>query len=387
MKLLYTSGEAMYLAENGKEIELPSYRVLKYQETIEQIQQNKAWKTSGRGAQFMGVAQPQHTQTARASICGLALYKDEFLYTLQLDASGGMFRRSFSEKAEMEGHICSGNDIRLGEIAVQGDDAAACVRYPNGRSHIALFKLPSSVYNEITDGDSSEITPSWSPDGRILYFSTAGIARNGGQIAAYSPRAAAAYNVNTERMEMILEDEKHDILAPKVDENGTLYFIRQPYHASQEDDHDSLGDVLKDVLLFPYRLIKGLFGFLNFFTTIYGGESLRTSGKRSDLKTKQKSEKDLFFEGNIIHAEKNLKENKKAGEQFAGIISRSRVLVRRSPDGTEEVLAKAVLDYALCKDGSVVYSNGAHILRRTASGSVENLVKTKLASKIQVVEE
>ncbi len=386
MKLLYTDANAIYLAENRKSIELPSYRVQQYQQTIDQIQQNKAWKTSGRGAQFMGVAESQVHRTADAAFCGLALYKDEFLYTLQLDASGGMFRRSFSEKAEMEGHIVSGNDIRLGELASHGDQVAACVRYPNGRSHIALFRLPSSAYTEITDGDSCETSPSWSADGRLVYFSTAGIARNEhGQLAAFAPRAAAAYNVNTERMEIILEDEKHDILSPKEDHAGNLYFIRQPYRMTDEEDNSILG-ILKDVLLFPYRLIKAIFGFLDVFSTIFGKEPLNTSGKRSDVKSKQKSEKELFFEGRKLEAEKNLKENKKSGDPYAGIMSRSRVLVRRKPDGTEEIIAKAVLDYALCADGSVVYSNGSHILHRTASGSTEDLGKAKMAVCLQVVE-
>ncbi len=382
MKLLYTDGKSLYLAENGKSIELPSYRVQQYQQTIDQIQQNKAWKTSGKGAHFMGVAESQEHRTADAAFCGLALYGEEFLYTLQLDASGGMFRRSFSEKAEMEGHIVSGNDIRIGEIACHGEDTAACIRYPDGRSHIALFRLPSSAYTEITDGDSCESAPHWSPDGREVYFSTAGIARNGGKIA-FSPRSAMSYNVNSQRMETLLEDEKHDILSPQMDEAGNFYFIRQPYRMTEEEDNSLLG-VLKDVVLFPYRLIKAIFGFLDVFSMIFGKESLKSGGNQGDVKSKQKSEKEMFFEGRKLEAEKNLKENKKSGDPYAGIMSRNRVLIRRKPDGTEDILAKAVLDYALCADGSVVYSNGSHILHRTASGT-EDLGKAKMAMCLQII--
>ncbi len=385
MKLLYTNGTTMYLTENGKEIELPSYRAIQYKQTIEQIQQNKAWKTTGRGAQFMGVAEVPSQHHTEAAVCGLAPYQDEFLYTLMLDASGGMYRRTFSEKPEIEGHICSGNDTRLGQIASRGDDVASCVRYPDGRSHIALFKLPSSAYSQVTDGDSCETHPSWSADGRLVYFSTAGIARNEGKIV-FSPRAAASYNVNTESMEMVIEDEAHDIFAPKEDAAGNLYFIRQPYRRSDEAEKVSLLGVCKDVLLFPYRIIKAIFGFLNVFSMFFGNEPLNTSVKQNDVRTKQKSEKELFFEGRMLDVEKNLKENQKSGDKFAGIMSRNRVLVRRAPDGTEEVLAKAVLDYALCADGSVVYSNGAHILHRSADGKVEDLVKTRMAREIVVVE-
>lgn len=384
MQLLYLTPEGIYLAKNGKSIHLPSYRAQHYQNTINEIQQGKAWKTTGRGAQFMGTAEDPTPHNASVTYGGLAAYEDGLLYTLQLDASGGLYKRSLSEKAEQEGHICSGNDIRLGDIAVHGSNTAACVRYPNGQSHLALFRLPSSVYTEITGGDSCELHPGWSPDGRLILFSTAGIARRGGEVAAYSPRSLASYNIHTECMDTILESESFDYLMPRMDEQDNLYCIRRPYKMAGEEDA-SLGSVLKDVLLFPYRLIKGLFGFLNVFTTLYGGEPLRNSGRRSDVKSKQKSEKDLFFEGNLIHAEKNRKENEKHGDPHAGILPRSSVLLRRTPDGTEEILARGVLDYTLCTDGSIVYSNGRYILQRHPDGSVTELMKEKLATRLNVL--
>ena len=88
----------------------------------------------------------------------------------------------------------------------------------------------------------------------------------------------------------------------------------------------------------------------------------------------------------MLDAEKNMKANKKSGDPYAGIMSANRVLVRRAPDGSEEVLAKGVLDYALCSDGGVVYSNGSHILYRKPDGNVESIVKTRMAARLQVVE-
>ena len=384
MKVLYTTGDAMYLAQGGKTFELPSYRAQQYLATVERIAEGKAWKTTGRGAQFMGVAQAQLPQEEiKPAFCGLALYRDEFLYTLRLDASGGMYRRNFSEKAEMEGHICSGNDIRLGAIASRGDDVAACVQYPNGQSHIGLYHLPSSVCTEVTVGDSVESAPSWSPDGRCVLFSSCGIGR-GDRGIAFSPNVLMEYNVHSERMDTILEDEKFDFLAPKRDAQDNLWYIRQPYHLGEEKA--GFGQIFLDILLFPVRLLKAIGGFLNVFSMMFGGESLRANSQQSrDVKSKQKSEKDLFFEGNLIHAEQNERENQRSGDAYPGLLPRNRVLIRRAPDGTEEVIAKAVLDYGLCSDG-VVYSNGAHILHRKADGTVEDVAKARLASKLQCVE-
>ena len=381
MKVLFTDGKALYLAEDGTADELPCYRLARYQETVREIRENKAWKSTGQGARFMGVAQEDDNTQVFAHFGGLALYQDEFLYTLTLDASGGLYRRSFSRKSEMEGHICSGNDVRLGEIACHDDNCAACLLHPNGAAHIGLYKLPGSSCEEITDGDSVESAPAWSPDGATLYFSTCGIARDpAGRPAAYSPRVIASYIPDTGRLRVVKEDEGYDYLCPKEDADGCLWYIRQPYRQGEENT----GHPLLDTLLFPVRMIKAFGGFLNVFSMRYGGESLRSDGGFSSARSKQKSEKELFFEGNLIHAEKNLRENRKSGDTYPGIIPRSRVLIRCSPDGKEEILEKSVLDFALCPDGSYVFSNGAHILHRTGDGQLENLAKARLACRLQV---
>ena len=382
MKILYTTGKALWLAENGRAVELPSYRALQYRETIQQIHESKVWKTTGRGAQFMGVAdETPSMEDTDAYFGGVALYRDMFLYTLQLDASSGMYQRNFEEAPKPEGHIISGNDMQLGAIASNGDDVAAVLHYPNGRSHIGLFHLPQSYCTELTDGDSAETSPSWTPDGKLL-FSTCGVALGGRLV--YSPASVIRYNPHTKSMETILEDEKYDYLSPKSDTNSNLWYIRQPYSPGEEE-HADFGSILLDVILFPFRLVKAIFGFLNVFSIMFGHEPLQSGGNRTDVKSKQKSEKELFFEGSKIQAEKNLKENKRSGEDFPGILPHNRVLVCRQTDGTETVIAKGVLDYCLCSDG-VVYSNGSHILHCPADGKPESIAKVRLASKLQVIE-
>ncbi len=377
MKVLYTTGDAIFLAENGKTSELPSYRAMQYRQTVQQLHDNKAWKTTGKGAMFMGVAAEEETDV-KVSFGGVARYHDEFLYSVILDASGGLYRRDFSEKPNPEGHVCSGNDMRFGAIAVHGEDVAACVQYPDGRSHIGLLHLPQSYCTEITDGDSVESAPSWSKDGRLLYFSTCGIGR-GAQRLRFSPQSIAEYNVNTQQMKILLEDPKTDYISPKHDNDGNLWYIRQPYDPGEESN----GNILLDTLLFPVRMIKALGGFLNMFSMRYGGESLRSGG---NVKSKHKSEKDLFIEGNLIHAEKNLRENTHAGEQYPGILPKTRVLVRRTDDGKEEVMAKGVLDYCLCQDG-FVYSNGSHILHRRQDGRTEQVAKAHIALRLTAIEQ
>ena len=380
MKILYSTGDKLWLAENGSARVLPIQRVEQYKQTIQSIHDSKLWKTTGTGAHFTGAAENPDMEEISAEFCGIAAHGGEFLYTLQLDASGGMYRREVTEEAVYDGHIVSGNDVRLGAIAAHEDDVAACIRYPDGRSHIGLYHLPQSRCNEITEGDSAENAPSWSPDGRKLYFSTSGIARRGGEFI-YGPAGAAVYDPQTRRMDMLLEDERYDYLCPKVNAAGDLYVIRQPY-TQEGSEPANIGQILLDVLLFPVRIVKAIGGALNLFSMLYGGQPLRSDGaQRAGQKSKQRSPKTMFFEGNLIKVQQNLKENTRSGEAYPGILPRSRELLCRKADGTEEVLAKAVLDYCLTEEG-IVYSNGAHVLLRKPDGTEERLAKAELASKI-----
>lgn len=386
MKILYISEGQLCLLENGKTSVLPSYRIQQYQQTLRQIAESKEWKTTGRGAQFMGVAQAAHEQAdeGRASIGGLAPYEDGFLYTLRLDSSGALYRRDLSPEMHPEGHIVSGNDVHLGRIAVSGGKLAAELLHQNGQQHLGIYRLPNTWCTELTDGESRESAPCWSADGRELYFSTCGIARSARGVL-YSPVSVMVYRDDTGQAETLLEDPKLNYRSPRPAPDGGLYLIREPYKAPTEDDASLLG-ALKDVLLFPWRIVQAIFGFLNIFSVMFGGQSLRSNKQHGDVKQKQRSEKEIFFEENLLHATQNQRENELAGDDAPGILPRSRVLIRRAADGTEEVLAHAVLDYCPAKDGTLVYSNGAHILARHPDGTTEDLAKAHMAQCLAVIE-
>ena len=50
------------------------------------------------------------------------------------------------------------------------------------------------------------------------------------------------------------------------------------------------------------------------------GESLKSTSGANPAKARQKSEEELFVEGNLIKAQKALQQNQSAGEKFAGVI-------------------------------------------------------------------
>ena len=54
-----------------------------------------------------------------------------------------------------------------------------------------------------------------------------------------------------------------------------MWFIRRPFEKTVGEVAVSAG---KDALLFPWRVAKGVFGFLDAFSKIYGREPMKPSG-------------------------------------------------------------------------------------------------------------
>lgn len=89
-----------------------------------------------------------------------------------------------------------------------------------------------------------------------------------------------------------------------------------------------------------------------------------------------------------MNAERSYKLNKQKGEKFPGLIPYNWELFRIEPNGNQVCLKKGVLDYTLCENGDILYSNGRAIIRLSEkvgnSGEfTETLIeKCKLANNI-----
>lgn len=384
MKILYTSENKIFSYDETEKAltEIPCGKIAKYRETVRTIQQRKEWKTSGTGANFMGMATADmiDPDDMPVRITGLGVHGDELVYGVNLEGVGSVYHRSLDPSDDVEGLVRASNEFVFGAFDVK--DGRLAVSMGGGRFlHIAVMDM-NGRYDEYTDGDTIEENPCWAAKKNGVYFSTAGYAydRNG---VVSGPRSIAYLDLDKKSMSEIIADENYDYLHVCQDKNGDLYYIRQPYGGEKPRG----GITFKDVVMFPYRLIKGLFGFLNFFTTIFGGESLKTGGASANgAKAKQRSQKDMIIEGNVINAEKLDKINEANGDKTAGIMPASRVLIRRTADGSEDIIKKGVLDYALEGDGSVIVSNGRHLLRIDRDGNETHIAKAKLAVNLVAVD-
>ena len=374
MKIVYISGNSMFLCSDGKISELPCERAEKYTDTVNEINKNKEWKHSGAGAMFREDNEHYVDASKFVRINGVSASEEGFIYSAVLGEMGAIYRKSADSPKAPEGHIYTGMNRDIGDIAYKNGKIAAILD-----GHLAVFDERGD-YNEITDGHSAEDTPFWSvTDGRI-FCSTKGRALEGGNI--YSASSILAVDEDAGSIDTLFAEEGNDLLSPKNDADGNYYFIRQPYKMAKSEKEP----VWKSILLFPVRLVKALFGFVNAFSVLFGGEPLRKSHRKGDVKSRTKSPREQYFEERLREAEKNEKENAAAGDKNPGIFPRSRVLVRISPDETETVLCKGVLDYTLCDEG-VICSNGKELLLIGKDGNEKVIAKAELAEKLSVINE
>jgi hypothetical protein len=120
-------------------------------------------------------------------------------------------------------------------------------------------------------------------------------------------------------------------------------------------------------LLFPFRLARAIVHFCNFFAIMFGGKPLLTAG----AKGKPVDQKHLMLWGKFIDADKALKS--KNGSDDAALVPPEWELLRRSPDGSEQVLARGVLSFDVNADGRVVFTNGTGVFQLDAGGTPRRL--------------
>jgi len=377
--ILYTANQKFYLAaENGIE-EFTSEKIEKYIATSKDISRRHEWKTSGAGAQFMNSYVPKADDDSlrmETSINGISDCGGDVLYSATLGEVSGLFRKPL-DTSVAEGLIMSSRDMRIYKVSAFEGQCAASV---GGRleRHIAIFNIETGTHRELTEGEVQEDYPSYSRDGRKIFYNSAGLGiSHSGLTGAVGPHGIFCYDIQRNEMQELLASDNFDYIAPKEDGGGNLILIKRPYKG-----YGNGGNFLLDLLLFPVRIIKAIAGLLNYFSIAFGGESLRSGGADRDIKSKQINEKDLFFDGNVINAQQSLKANQRRGEKFPGIIPHSWELTKIDKEGNQFCLKKGVMDYCICENGDIVYSNGNAIIRLAQDGTEQLIERCRMACNI-----
>jgi len=373
--ILFSNGERMGMIREGEVSPLPSQRYQRYREAMQEIRRQHQWKNSGTGALFMGnLSGLAEDQEPAVRIGGMALLDGLLYYTAFLGGVGGLYTKDPLNPDAPEGVIVHRQGMNTAGLCWNGASFATTLLEGRER-HLGFFTLPRGELTVVTQGETVESGPSWSRDCQQVWFSSAGWGREapGGE-PVLGPRAICRLDANTMELTEVYAQPGRDCISPQEGEDGSLWFLRRPRREEQE------GNTLADIAAAPGKVVRAMGGWLDLFTRRYAGESLRSGGG----KAKQKPERDLIIEGNLINAQRALEENQSQGEAYPGIIPRSWELVRLAPGGENpEVVQKGVLAYALAP-GGYVFSNGRHILRATGTGKPELLAEEGMVTMLTV---
>lgn len=391
-RFYYVAAGKMYRYENGADEEIGSGILNSYIRKVKDSAERTEWKYNGSGAAFTGNYRPgssaeDRVSAIRSQINCVGEHNGDLIYSIDIDSTNGIYRRN-PEDRENEGIVLCSSSVGYREFDIV-DNLMVTSAYFAGESHIAIMDLSTKGYNTYTEGRTKDFSPVWSRarKGSVL-FCSAGLPegqefreesdeepRGLSQMVSemYSraadevlgPTSIAELDVFGGTLRDVLADDKYDFTHPQSMPDGSLYYIRKPY--KQNTSGTGFG-CLGDIIMLPVRLIYAIFGFLNVFSAKYSGKTL------SSREVKGRDERQTFIDGNLINAERELKENKRKGDKNPGIIPHSWELHRRMPDGSDVLIKKGVLAYRADEDGTLLISNGSHILSIDGEGKEERIL-------------
>ena len=357
----------------------------------ESSRRTTSWKYAERGETGGGML--SGTQLwGRRGAPGVALAPPRFLYAcageapqtiyylLQVAGSIGLFRYHMNEQREVRLFHRSATPV----LGMTYDAAARRLilanAYPDGSAHLDVYDEDGNRQGTVTSGDCVDAAPAriWGLPNALVYQST-GVARHPqqGYVVALGHAVINRLNFATGQIETVLEDPAYDYVAPRAGRDGSLFAIRRPF---EKPAREQAGTALKDTVMMPFRLGKAVFGYLDFFTRIYGKEPLRSAGGPRTPELDQDLGQ-LWLHGRMIDLRKTRTDARQAGSLVPG----SWELIQVPPNSrTPRVLATHVAGFDLRADDTPIITNGYDITALQNQGSLK-LARRDLVEAVAVL--
>lgn len=389
MRIAYITDKSMHIWDNGKKIDIPSQYLKSYKTNLETIQRRREWKQKSTAAamgygEMMPGFTPNNAAADRFRFTGLTRYgrTKSLIYAIEIEEMGGMFKVNPFNAGDSEGHVYHDKGISINNPCYSSKNSTLVysLREPDGQAHIEAQNLKKDTSMTLTDGDSVDDYPSWvDGDPDTIVYQSAGIGRNThGLFVGLAPSTIHTMDIKTGEIEELLQYNRYDCLAPQMDAEGNIFFIKRPY---KTDTHDR-GNFFLDILMFPIRLINAIFHFLNAFTMMFSGKPLTPGPNpaRQDADPRK-----IMIHGNLIDAQKIIDDANKPGSgKTPGIVPRSWQLIKFTPDGREHVLSDGVISFDRAPDGTIYCCDGRQVYSLDEKGKKSTLLKEKFIEKIYV---
>ena len=306
--------------------------------------------------------------------------QDQIYYILDCGDVSGVFRYDIPGKREAR--LMHRNEFPAEWLSRHDSgEMAVSLPKPDGTVGLAFSKNDGRHWNHVSGGDSRDQAPCWVREKRTVVFQSAPVGRNQTGIAV----GQGAYTIEileldgSGEVQTLHEQDGVDLLLPQV-HGEQWYYIRRPYTPPGPAPVKPL-EFLKDIVLFPYRLLRATFYFFNFLSVMFSGQPLATSAKENPWKDRQAEQRYLMMWGHLVDTRRQLTDSDRG--KRGDLVPRDWELVTRTgADGNESVLAKHVLSYDVCDDGGVVYSNGSNIYYRNATGEEEVLCSDSMIQSV-----
>jgi hypothetical protein len=367
MRFAYIAQGALWIQDVGQPArQIESRFVREAEERAAQNARVNAWKNAPRDEEQRGLVpssmlwrtsgDPSQQPPARFEHVTAGPDDDTIYYVLNISRSTGLFRYHINENREVR--LLHSADFRCDGLAYDRANNRLLLSRagPDGRAHVQIFDTEGNAKGFLTGGDCVDSAP-WAASNEPdrLYFQSAGLALHPqqGYVVATSNAVINRMEISTKQIQTIFESPELDYLAPRHDGRGNLFYITRPYelpYAAKPLDS------VKDVLLFPWRLIRAVFGYLNFFSMIYGKEPLKSVGGPRSPHLEQDLGR-LWLHGRMIELSK-VQYKKAAG---GGLVPASWKLMRCDAKGVEGRVATNVASFDVSATGRVLYTNGFEI--------------------------
>jgi len=326
---------------------------------------------------FIGTQSGELSETAAMSFRSAGFIdKNTMLYFLSDGSVGGLFEQNLETGEERRLVHQQRLDLDHFHYDANNDRVLCSSGSENGIRNLASFNRANNDVFQYTEGDTIDALPcSYPGQSHKVIMQSSGIARGeDGYLIAVGPASLNVLSIESGQLETVVESDLFDYMHPAVHPNGDLYYIRRPF----ETPRTSAGSLALDIALFPFRVARAVFHYLNFFSLMYTKKPL-TSAAGPEV---QRDRNDIIIQGKRIDAEK-AQRREGVVRGVPSLVPSNWELVSRNRFGQETVVANHVVSFAISTGGHVIYTNGFGVFELSMDGP-SLLFRDSLIEKILV---